>query len=84
MGQELGGYRQGGYHVFTNTTEFRAGMRNLAKVAQQQTTAIVCAERFPWRCHRRFIGFELEKRGWEVTHIIDPGKDWLPGLKRRV
>jgi len=83
MGQELGGYRRGGYRLFTTTTEFQEGVRNLARVARQQTTAIVCAERFPWRCHRRFISFELEKRGWEVTHIIDRGRDWLPGLKRK-
>jgi uncharacterized protein (DUF488 family) len=30
--------------------------------------------------HRRFIGFELEKRGWQVIHIIERDKDRLPGV----
>lgn len=78
MGGELGGYRRGGYQAFTTSPEFRAGVEELEGVAQQKRTAIVCAERFPWRCHRRFISLELEKQGWQVKHIIDRGRDWLP------
>jgi len=74
LGEELGGYRRGGYQVFTTTTDFQTGVSKLEEIAQQRRVVIICAERFPWRCHRRFIGFELEKRGWQVTHIIN-GKD---------
>jgi uncharacterized protein (DUF488 family) len=78
MGQELGGYRRVGYQTFAETFEFRTGVKRLEGIAQNRTAAIVCAERFPWRCHRRFIASELERRGWQVNHIIDPGRDWLP------
>lgn len=78
MGEELGGYRRGGYQTFTTTPEFREGVKELAKVAEERRVAIVCAERFPWRCHRRFISTELEKQGWQVNHIIDQERDWLP------
>ncbi len=76
MGDELGGYRKGGYRRFTGTPEFRSGLEGLEWVAADKRTAIVCAERLPWRCHRRFIALELEKRGWEVVHVIDENRDW--------
>lgn len=78
MGEELGGYRRGGYQNFTATSQFQAGLSKLEAIAHQKRTAIICAERFPWRCHRRFIALELEKRGWQVSHIIEKGKDWVP------
>lgn len=78
MGQELGGYRKGGYGAFSDTSEFQDGVSKLEETARRKTVAIVCAERLPWRCHRRFIGFELEKRGWQVVHIIDEKRYWQP------
>jgi uncharacterized protein (DUF488 family) len=78
MGEELGGYRRGGYRGFTATSQFQAGLRKLEEIARQKRAAIVCAERLPWRCHRRFIALELENRGWRVSHIIDEGGDWVP------
>lgn len=78
LGKELGGYRRGGYQAFTATTEFEEGLKKLAKIALERKTAVVCAERFPWRCHRRFIALELEKFCWRVIHIIDRERDWLP------
>jgi len=78
MGEELGGYRRGGYQAFTTTSQFREGMEKLTEIARGRMVAIVCAERFPWHCHRRFISAELEKQGWQVSHIIDQERDWLP------
>ena len=75
MGEELGGYRRGGYRNFTTTSEFRNGLAKLEEIARRRRTAIICAERFPWRCHRRFIALELEKQGWQVNHIIDQERD---------
>ncbi len=68
LGDELGGYRSRGYQAFIDTEEFKRGLERLEKIAQQNKVAIVCAERFPWRCHRRFISLELEKHGWKVVH----------------
>ena len=78
MGEKLGGYRRGGYQNFTATSQFQTGLSKLEEIAKEKRAAIVCAERFPWRCHRRFIALELEKRGWQMSHIIDKERDWVP------
>lgn len=76
FGDSLGGYRQGGYVLFTMTAEFAHGIEVLERLISRKLSAIVCAERLPWRCHRRFIAVELKRRGWEVKHIIDEGRLW--------
>jgi uncharacterized protein (DUF488 family) len=78
LGGELGGYRRGGYQAFLATEEFQQGLGKLEAIAKERKTAIVCAERLPWRCHRRFIGGELERRGWQVIHVIDERRTWSP------
>jgi uncharacterized protein (DUF488 family) len=78
LGTELGGFRKGGYIAYTLTDDFRKGIDLLESVALTKTSVIVCAERFPWKCHRKWIARELHKRGWEVEHIIDKGKVWVP------
>jgi uncharacterized protein (DUF488 family) len=35
-----------------------------------KTTAIMCAEAVPWRCHRSLIGDALLTRGIEVLDIM--------------
>lgn len=78
MGEELGGYRPGGYQSFTTTAGFQANLGRFEEIALAKRAAIICAERFPWRCHRRFIALELEKRGWQVIHTIDKERQWVP------
>jgi len=78
LGKELGGFRKGGYEDYTRTSEFANGMTALEDIASSKTSVIICAERFPWKCHRRFISRELQIRGWVVEHIIDKGKVWVP------
>jgi uncharacterized protein (DUF488 family) len=82
MGKELGGFREGGYGAYTQSTTYRKSIFRLEQIAQEETTALVCAERLPWKCHRRFIAATLEKRGWEVVHIIDKDKAWSPYAAR--
>lgn len=76
LGKELGGYRKGGYEAYTQTLEYLVGIELLERMASRCRSAILCAERIPWRCHRRFIGRGLQERGWEVVHIIDERKVW--------
>ena len=78
LGKELGGYRKGGYRSFLVSEEFKRGLERLEKLASQGKIAVICAERLPWRCHRRFIGLELERRGWRVIHVIDEKRSWIP------
>lgn len=79
MGEELGGYRDGGYRAFTATAGFEQGLAALEDVARREATAVICAERLPWQCHRRFIALHLQERGWSVRHIIDRENECLPG-----
>jgi len=78
LGKELGGFRKGGYLAYTNTVEFEKGINILESIATARLSLIICAERFPWKCHRRFIARALHKKGWEIDHIIDKGKVWVP------
>lgn len=78
LGTELGGFRKGGYLAYTITDDFSKGIDLLESIALTKTSVIICAERFPWKCHRKWIARELHKRGWEVDHIIDKGKVWIP------
>lgn len=78
LGRQLGGLRKGGYISYILTEDFRKGIDEVEEIARQKKSVIVCAERFPWKCHRKWISRELHKRGWEVDHIIDKGKLWVP------
>ncbi len=78
LGSELGGFRKGGYAAFVRTDDFRCGIDKLEELLKEGIGAIICAERFPWKCHRRWIARELHRRGWHVIHIIDKGKVWVP------
>ena len=78
LGKELGGFRKGGYTAYIITDDFRMGIDLLESIASVKTSVIVCAEHFPWKCHRKWISRELHKRGWEVDHIIEKGKLWIP------
>jgi len=63
--------------------EFEAGLTRLQGVAQKKRVAIMCSERLPWRCHRRHIGRGLQERGWEVQHLIDLDRVWIPKDRRQ-
>jgi uncharacterized protein (DUF488 family) len=73
LGKELGGYRKGGYEAYMQTYDYLRGIDLLERMATRCRCAILCAERLPWRCHRRFIGRSLEERGWKIVHIIEEG-----------
>lgn len=78
FGKELGGFRKGGYEAYVLTEDFKLGIDKLENAAEDGNAVIICAERFPWKCHRRWIARELHRRGWQVEHIIDKGKVWIP------
>jgi len=76
LGKELGGYRKSGYEAYMKTETYLKTIEKLEKIAQERASVIMCAERFPWRCHRRFIAQSLKQRNWEVIHIIEKHKTW--------
>jgi uncharacterized protein (DUF488 family) len=63
MGKQLGG--------FTCTREmWEKGCLRLAKIAREQTVALMCMERKPNRCHRRHIAAILaEGHGFTIRHV---------------
>ena len=64
LGEKLGGYRKLKYIEYTRTEEFKKALMELENNLARKNSVIMCAERFPWRCHRRFVSIELQRRGW--------------------
>jgi uncharacterized protein (DUF488 family) len=76
IGDLLGGFRAGGYDTYTKSDDFKYGLARMEKLARETPSALCCAERSPWKCHRRFIARELERRNWSVLHILDKDHLW--------
>ena len=62
------------YADYAGTGEFRAGLAELCALTGEHRCAIMCAEAVWWRCHRRIIADYLLTAGFEVVHILGPGK----------
>jgi uncharacterized protein (DUF488 family) len=62
------------YADYMATDEFRTGVQELLAAAEKTRTAIMCAEKLYWKCHRRLVSDYLTAQGVEVVHIMDPGK----------
>jgi len=78
LGDLLGGYRRGGYASYQEEPSYLRGLEELEAIATRVLSVIVCAERFPWKCHRLQISRSLRERGWEVIHIIEKDRTWQP------
>ncbi len=59
-----------GYADYMQTEEFAAAVDELIALSEEKTTAIMCAEAVPWRCHRSLVGDALLARGIEVMDIM--------------
>jgi uncharacterized protein (DUF488 family) len=70
-------WRSAGFQAYADhmdTEEFRAALDRLIERAGRGSTAIMCAEATPWRCHRRLISDALVARGHEVIHVLGSAK----------
>lgn len=56
------------------TDEFRAAVQELLSTAALSRTAVMCAEKFYWKCHRRLLSDHLVAQGVQVKHILEPDK----------
>jgi uncharacterized protein (DUF488 family) len=61
-----------GFADYMQTPEFAAAVTKLIELAVEKTTAIMCAEAVPWRCHRSLIGDALIVRDVDVVDIYTP------------
>jgi uncharacterized protein (DUF488 family) len=59
------------YADYMATDDFRRAVDRL--IDAEATTAYMCAEAVPWRCHRNLLSDELVRRGLEVVHILGSG-----------
>jgi uncharacterized protein (DUF488 family) len=66
------GFRAYAGHMATE--EFRRALDTLVETGRGQRTAIMCAERLPWECHRHLIADSLVARGARVLHLMSPGE----------
>jgi len=70
-------WRNAAFHNYADyalSEAFRTGLDELQTLARTHCTAMMCAEAVWWRCHRRLIADYLLVRGWEVIHLLAPGK----------
>ncbi len=63
-----------GYADYMASPEFALARGHLVQLARDARTAVMCAEAVWWRCHRRLIADDMVARGWEVLHLMAPGK----------
>jgi uncharacterized protein (DUF488 family) len=59
-----------GFADYMQTEEFNNGLHTLIGLAAKRSTAIMCAEAVPWRCHRSMIADALTARGIIVQDIF--------------
>ncbi len=59
-----------GFADYMQTEEFARGVERLIELSRKGTTAILCAEAVPWRCHRSLIADALLVREIEVMDIL--------------
>lgn len=59
------------YADYMLTDEFAKGIEQLVEIAAQGSTAIMCAERVYFQCHRMLVSDYLTAHGHIVLHIDD-------------
>ena len=57
------------YADYMMTEEFAAGINRLLEIADRDKTAIMCAERVWFQCHRMLVSDYLTAHGHTVLHI---------------
>ncbi len=61
------------YADYMLTAEFRRGVSHVLDLAGRSPTAIMCAERMYFQCHRMLVSDWLAIHGHRVLHIVDTG-----------
>ena len=76
------GFRAYAGHMATE--EFRRALDRLIETGGGRRTAIMCAERLPWECHRYLVSDSLVARGIRVVHLMSVGESREHTLSRLV
>jgi len=67
--EKLGGFRKEGYENYSKTKEFEDAVKEVLEIARNKTVCIMCAEKFYWKCHRRFIINKIKELDKEAKII---------------
>jgi len=62
------------YADYMQTEQFHSAVNRLLSVEAAKPTAIMCAEKLFWKCHRRLLSDYLVAQGVHVEHIIDSAR----------
>jgi uncharacterized protein (DUF488 family) len=62
------------YADYMETESFQKGITELLALANQDRTAIMCAESLWWRCHRSLVSDYLKANGVAVHHLMSARK----------
>ena len=68
MGSLLGGFRRG-YEKYMRTNAYLKVIKKVIDLAKGGKASIMCLERNPKGCHRRYISCTLKELDFEVVHI---------------
>jgi uncharacterized protein (DUF488 family) len=71
-GLKSSGFRH--YADYMRTEQFHSAVNQLLSVASAKPTAIMCAEKLFWKCHRRLLSDYLVAQGVQIEHIMDSGR----------
>ena len=66
------------YADYMMTDEFASGIERLLSIADREKTAIMCAERMWFQCHRMLVSDYLTAHGHTVLHIDDEKRPVRP------
>lgn len=75
-GLRVPGFRN--YADYMLTEGFQKAAADLVELAEEKSTAIMCAERLYFRCHRMLVSDYLVAHGHDVVHIEDADKPPRP------
>lgn len=64
-----------GYADYMQTPDYRAARERLAELARTRRVAMMCAEAMWWQCHRSLIADDFKAAGWQVIHLLSPGRE---------
>jgi uncharacterized protein (DUF488 family) len=62
------------YADYMLTAAFQDACADLLSLCAEVPTALMCAERFYWKCHRRLLSDSLTAHGATVLHILEQGE----------
>ena len=63
-----------GYADHMDSAEYRDARARLARIALARRTVVMCAEAMWWQCHRGLIADDFKASGWDVVHLMAPGR----------